>query len=168
MSLILNLVWFVFGGFVMGLAWWFGAILLGITIVGLPWASAAWRIGSFTFWPFGREAISRRELAGREDAITGVWRLLLNVVWFLLAGWYLVIGHLIAAVLCGITIIGIPFAVQHLKLAGLSLAPVGTEIVPVELADEARRTNAREDLARYRGPEDDPSSGPGGPVRKRG
>lgn len=150
MSLILNLVWFVFGGFIMGLAWWLGAILLAITIIGLPWASAAWRIGSFAFWPFGREAISRRELTGREGAVTGIWRLLLNIVWFLLAGWYLVIGHLIAAVLSAVTIIGIPFAVQHLKLAGLSLAPVGTEIVPVELADEARRANAREGLARYR------------------
>ncbi len=173
MSLILNLIWFVFGGFVMGLAWWFGAILLAITIVGLPWASAAWRIGSFTFWPFGREAISRRELTGREDAITGVWRLLLNVVWFLLAGWYLVIGHVIAAVLCGITIIGIPFAVQHLKLAALSLAPVGTEIVPVELADEARRFNAREGLARYRGAslqpgtENGQTSAPGAPTQSR-
>jgi uncharacterized membrane protein YccF (DUF307 family) len=151
MSLILNLIWFVFGGLVMGLAWWLGAILLAITIVGLPWASAAWRIGSFTFFPFGREAISRRELTGAEDAVTGVWRLLLNVVWFLLAGWYLVIGHIMAAVICGITIIGIPFAVQHLKLAALSLAPVGTEIVPVALAEEARRANAREGLARYRG-----------------
>ncbi|HXZ68903.1 MAG TPA: YccF domain-containing protein [Alphaproteobacteria bacterium] len=150
-SLILNLIWFVFGGCLMGLAWWLGAILLAITIVGLPWASAAWRIGCFTFFPFGREAISKRELEGREAAITGIWRFLLNVVWFLLAGWYLVIGHLAAAILCGITIIGIPFAVQHLKLAGLSLAPVGTEIVPVELADEARRSNARASLARYRG-----------------
>ena len=151
MSLILNLIWFVFGGWLMGLAWWLGAILLALTIVGLPWAAAAWRIGSFTFFPFGREAISRRELTGREDAITGVWRLFLNVLWFLLAGWYLVIGHIVAAVLCGITIIGIPFAVQHLKLAALSFAPVGTEIVPVEMAEEARRANAREGLARYRG-----------------
>jgi len=150
MSLILNLIWFIFGGFIMGFAWLLGAVLLAITIIGLPWASAAWRIGCFAFFPFGREAISKRELTGRENPVTGIWRLLLNIVWFLLAGWYLVIGHVIAAILCAITIVGIPFAVQHLKLAGLSLAPVGTQIVPVELAEEARRVNARESLAHYR------------------
>ena len=173
MSLILNLIWFVFGGWLMGLAWWLGAMLLAITIIGLPWAAAAWRIGCFTFFPFGRAAISKRDLRGEEDAVTGLWRLLLNIVWFLLAGWYLVIGHVVAAVLCGITIIGIPFAIQHLKLAGLSLAPVGTEIVPVELAEEARRANARLDLERHRAAslqadEKDGNSPPGSGAPKNG
>jgi uncharacterized membrane protein YccF (DUF307 family) len=151
MTAILNLIWFVFGGWIVGLAWWFAAILLAITVVGLPWATAAWRIGCFSFFPFGREVIDRSLLQGYQGPVTGAWRLLLNIVWFLLGGWYLALAHLVAALLFGVTIIGLPFAIQHLKLAGLSLAPVGKEIVPVELADEARRADAREHLARLRG-----------------
>lgn len=150
-SLALNFLWFILGGWLMGLGWWLAGILLALTIVGLPWAQAAWRIGSFAFFPFGREAISKRTLTGAEDPVTGTWRLILNVVWFVLGGWYLALGHLISAILFAVTIIGIPFAVQHLKLAGLSLAPVGTEIVPSHLADEARRAYAAAELSRLRG-----------------
>jgi len=147
----LNFVWFILGGWVMGLAWWLGAVLLALTIVGMPWAEGAWRIGCFSFFPFGRAVIDKRELEGREALATGAWRFALNAIWFLLAGWYLAIGHIIAAVLFAITIIGLPFAVQHLKLAGLSLAPVGKEVVSSALAQEARRTYAHGTLAALRG-----------------
>lgn len=150
MSLILNVIWFVFGGWAVGLAWWFAGILLALTIVGMPWASAAWRIGSFSFWPVGREIVDQSLLEGYEEPVTDTWRLFLNIIWFLLAGWYLVIAHVLAAAVFALTLIGIPFAFQHLKLAALSLAPVGKAIVPVELASEARHLDARTRLAKLR------------------
>lgn len=124
MSLIGNIIWFVFGGFVMGLGWWIAALLAAITIIGIPWAIAAFRIGTFSFWPFGRQIVDRPSgTVGAAGAAIG------NLVWALLAGWWLALGHLIAAVLCAVTIIGIPFAFQHLKLAALSFFPFGKEIV---------------------------------------
>jgi uncharacterized membrane protein YccF (DUF307 family) len=124
MRLIGNLIWFVFGGFIMGLAWWASALVAAITIIGIPWAIAAFRIGSFTFWPFGRQIVERR------SGMTGAtFSLFANLVWALLAGWWLALGHLVAAVLCALTIIGIPFAFQHLKLVGLSFFPFGKEII---------------------------------------
>jgi uncharacterized membrane protein YccF (DUF307 family) len=150
MSAALNFLWFILGGWLMGLAWWFAAILLALTIVGLPWAAAAWRIGSFSFFPFGRTIIEKSTLEGYSEPVTGLLRLILNVVWFVLAGWYLALGHLALAFCLGVTIIGIPFAIQHLKLAGLSLAPVGTEIVRVEVADAARRMQAEASVAKLR------------------
>ncbi len=124
MSLIGNIIWFVFGGFVMGLGWWFAALLAAITIIGIPWAIAAFRIGAFSFWPFGRQIVDRPSgSVGAAGAAVG------NLVWALLAGWWLALGHLIAAVMCAVTIIGIPFAWQHLKLAMLSFFPFGKEII---------------------------------------
>lgn len=151
MTLALNLIWFVLGGWLAGLLWWLAAILLALTIVGLPWSAAAWRIGSFSFAPFGRAAVYQADLYGRENPMEGVWRILLNILWFALGGWYLALSHIAAAIVFAITIIGLPFAVQHLKLAGLSLFPVGTEIVPWELADESRRVRAAAQLERLRG-----------------
>ena len=87
-------------------------------------------MGSFSLWPFGQEAINRRELSGRGDLGTGPLGLLGNVLWFVVAGWWLAIGHLSSAVACFITIIGIPFGVQHIKLALIALAPVGMTVVP--------------------------------------
>ncbi len=124
MRLIGNIIWFVLGGFIMGLAWWFAALLAAVTIIGIPWAIAAFRIGSFSFWPFGREIVERRSgPVGAAGAALG------NLIWALLAGWWLALGHLVSAMLCAVTIIGIPFAFQHLKLAVLSFFPFGKEIV---------------------------------------
>jgi uncharacterized membrane protein YccF (DUF307 family) len=127
---LLNLLWFVLGGLVMGLGWWLAGLVCAITIVGLPWARSCFVIGSFSFWPFGQEAVSRRDLTGRPDLGTGPLGLLGNVVWFLLAGWWLAIGHLTSALACFVTIIGIPFGLQHIKLALIALAPVGLTVVP--------------------------------------
>ena len=126
MTLILNVLWFIFGGFVSGLLWLMTAVLLAVTIVGLPWAAAAWRLGLYAFAPFGRTAIPRTGLYAGRGGVDVV----LNVIWVVLAGWWLALHHLILGALQAVTLIGIPFAVQHFKLAGLSLAPVGTEIVP--------------------------------------
>ena len=126
MRFIGNIIWFVLGGFVMGIAWWFAALMAAITIIGIPWAIAAFRIGTFSFWPFGRQIVERE-----SGAVVAVGAALGNLVWALLAGWWLALGHLVSAVLCAITIIGIPFALQHLKLAGLSFFPFGKQIVTI-------------------------------------
>ena len=133
MTLLLNLLWFVLGGLWMGLAWLLAGVIMIVTIIGIPWAGAAFSIASFSFWPFGRMAVDRRSLTGREDLGTGPLGFLGNIVWFVLAGWWLAIGHLAHAILLALTIIGIPFALQHLKLAMLAIAPIGQEIVPVDM-----------------------------------
>ena len=129
MSFIGNLLWFVLGGFLMGLGWWFAGLLCAITIVGLPWAKACFVIGQFAFLPFGKEAVSREVMTGANDIGTGVLGTIGNVIWFVVAGIWLGIGHIASALCCFITIIGIPFGIQHLKLAALTLAPVGKTIV---------------------------------------
>jgi len=130
MTLILNILWFIFGGFLAGLAWLLAGIVMVITIVGIPWARAAFTIASFSFWPFGRVAVDRRFLTGRSDIGTGPLGVIGNVLWFLIAGVWLALGHLALAVSLGVTIIGLPFAFQHVKLAILAAAPIGQEIVP--------------------------------------
>ena len=103
----------------------------GVQAPGIPWARACFVIGTFSFWPFGQEAVSRRELTGQNDCGTGPLGLIGNVIWFVVAGWWLAIGHLTSAVACFITIIGIPFGIQHIKLALIALAPIGLQVVPL-------------------------------------
>jgi uncharacterized membrane protein YccF (DUF307 family) len=129
MALILNILWFIFGGFISGLAWLLAGLLLAITIVGLPWSMAAWRIAGFSFAPFGRHVVPRHVLTGRGDLGTGPLGFLMNVIWVVLAGWWLALHHVVLAVGLAVTIIGIPFALQHLKLALISFAPIGQEVV---------------------------------------
>jgi uncharacterized membrane protein YccF (DUF307 family) len=129
MRLLLNILWFILGGWLSGTLWILAGILLAITIVGLPWTSAAFRIASFTYWPFGRQVISRAELNRRGDLGTGPLGLVLNIIWFLVAGLWLAIHHVVLGIGLCVTIIGIPFGLQHLKLAIISLAPVGKAVV---------------------------------------
>ncbi|WP_461516727.1 YccF domain-containing protein [Porticoccus sp.] len=124
-----NILWFILGGLVMGLAWWLIGLVAFITIIGIPWGRACFVIGQFTFLPFGREAVDRKLITGRDDLGTGALGLLGNIIWFILAGFWLAIGHITMALALCLTIIGIPFALQHLKLALLTLAPVGKVIV---------------------------------------
>lgn len=142
MRTILNFLWFILGGLFMGIGWWLVGILCFISIIGIPWGKASFVIASFCFFPFGRTAISRRELTGQTDLGTGPLGFVGNVIWFLLAGLWLAIGHVGSAIACAVTIIGIPFAIQHLKLAGIALAPIGLTIVENEVADAARRHSA--------------------------
>lgn len=116
----------------MAAGWLVAAVVLAITIVGLPWARSALNIAFYTLLPFGHRVVSRSELTGREDLGTGPLGLLGNVLWFVLAGWWLAIGHLFVAAGFAITIIGLPFAWAHLKLAGIALWPVGRAVVPVD------------------------------------
>jgi uncharacterized membrane protein YccF (DUF307 family) len=129
-TLLLNILWFIFGGFVGGLAWMLGAVILAVTIVGLPWSAAAFRIGVFAFAPFGSRVVDRRLYTGRDDLGTGGMGLVLNVVWFVFAGWYIALAHVAVGVAQCLTIIGIPFGFQHFKLALIALAPVGKSVVP--------------------------------------
>lgn len=128
-SIIGNVLWFVLGGAVMGLAWWLAGLLALVSIVGIPWARACFVIGQFTFFPFGREAVSRSAVSGRGDIGTGPLGLLGNVIWFLFLGVWLALGHILAALANFVTIIGIPFGIQHLKLAVIAMAPIGMTIV---------------------------------------
>ncbi|HWO17201.1 MAG TPA: YccF domain-containing protein [Kofleriaceae bacterium] len=143
MRAIANLIWFVLGGFWLGIGWWLAGLLMLISLVGIPWARSCFVLGTFCFFPFGQEAIDRRELNGKGDLGTGTLGFLGNVIWFVLAGLWLAIGHVVSAFANACTIIGIPFAIQHLKLAGCALAPIGKTVVPKEVAAEARRRNAR-------------------------
>ena len=112
--LILNILWFILGGWLSGLLWLLGGAILALTVVGLPYTMAAWRIAGFSFWPFGKEVVSRESL-GMSDAGTG--------------GLGVVLSHLIIAVAEFVSIIGIPFALKDLQLAILALAPVGKTVV---------------------------------------
>ena len=131
MTLLLNILWFVFGGFITGLAWLLGAFLLAITIVGLPWAGAAWRIGMFAFAPFGKQVVERQFVTGRHDPGTGALGLVMNIVWLILGAWHIVLANVVIGAAQCLTIIGIPFALQHFKLAFIALAPVGKTVVRV-------------------------------------
>jgi uncharacterized membrane protein YccF (DUF307 family) len=132
MSVLLNLLWIVFGGWWMAAGWMLAAIIMALTIVGLPWTRAAFNIALYALLPFGYRAVSRAEYTGRTDLGTGPLGALGNLLWLVLAGWWLALGHLLTAIALAITIIGLPFAWAHLKLAGLALWPIGKMIVPVE------------------------------------
>jgi uncharacterized membrane protein YccF (DUF307 family) len=131
-SFLLNLLWIVFGGLWMAIAWVFAAVIMAITIIGLPWTRAAFNIAAYTFLPFGKTTVSRAAYTGREDLSTGPIGTLGNIIWLIFAGWWLALGHLAFALGLAITIIGLPFAWAHLKLAGLALWPIGKIIVPIE------------------------------------
>src|ERR1700688_5011742 len=111
------------------------AVIMAITIIGLPWAKAAFNIAAYTLLPFGQRAVRRDSLTGEADIGTGLLGLIGNLIWLVLAGWWLALGHLVTAIALAVTIIGIPFAWAHLKLAGLALWPIGKMVVPVEEAD---------------------------------
>ena len=138
MSLLLNLLWILFGGLWMAVGWLVAAVIMAITIIGLPWARAAFNIAIYTLLPFGQIAVSRADYTGRGDLGTGPVGTLGNLIWFILAGWWLALGDLLFALGHAITIIGLPFAWAHLKLAGLALWPIGKMIVPLEDARRGR------------------------------
>lgn len=127
--LILNILWFIFGGWLTGLLWLLGGLLLAITIIGLPYTGAAWRLAGFAFWPFGKEVVSRDLVSGRGDLGTGPVGCLLNILWFVLGGWYIGLSHLLIAVAEFVSIIGIPFALKDLQLAMAAVAPIGKTVV---------------------------------------
>jgi uncharacterized membrane protein YccF (DUF307 family) len=146
-----NILWFFPLGLLSGISWYLAGLFLCLTIVGIPWARSCFSIGSFSFRPFGRDVISRKGLSGKDDLGTGALGILGNIIWFLVAGWWLALIHLSAAIICAVTIIGIPFAIQHLKLAAISLSPIGKTVVKKHLAEAARMSAAHEELKKIRG-----------------
>lgn len=119
LKIVGNIVWLVLGGIELAIAYAIAGVVMMILIITIPWGIGAFRLASYTLWPFGRKA-ARNPSAGS---------LLGNVIWIVLAGWLLALGHLLAALACAITIIGIPFAVVHWRLAGLAFRPLGVDIV---------------------------------------
>lgn len=119
MSIIGNIIWLLFGGIVLAIVWMLAGLLLCITVVFIPFGYQCFKIAGFVLWPFGRDV---------EIGNFGVGGLLLNILWLLLFGWELAIAHLVIGVLFCITIIGIPFGLQHFKFARLALLPFGARI----------------------------------------
>lgn len=136
MRLLGNIIWFVFAGFWLFIAYAFAALLCFLFIVTIPFGVAALRIAFFGVWPFGRAVV--------PQATKGVGSTLGNVLWFVLGGWWLALAHLITGVLLCLTIIGIPLALANFKLINVSLRPFGREIVSV---DEAQRRGAQNAIA---------------------
>ena len=126
MRLILNVIWFVLAGFWMAIGYALAALICFILIVTIPFGLAALRIGVFALWPFGKTVIRRAD-AGAPSAVG-------NVIWFVLCGWWLGLGHLVTGVLLCLTLIGIPLGLANFKLIPVSLLPFGREIVPIEEA----------------------------------
>lgn len=121
MRVILNLLWLVLSGIWLFLGYLVAGVLCCITIVGIPFGVASFRIGAYALWPFGRDLVRRRS-AGAPSAIG-------NVLWFVLAGWWLALGHAITGLLLCLTVIGLPLGVANFKMMAVALMPLGQEIV---------------------------------------
>ena len=126
MRILLNLIWLVFGGLVLAFGYAVVALVMFVLIITIPFGIAAARIALFCLWPFGRTIVRR------PDA--GAGSLIGNVIWFILAGWWLALGHIVTGVLMCLTIIGIPLGLANFKLIPVSLTPFGRDIVDIEQA----------------------------------
>jgi uncharacterized membrane protein YccF (DUF307 family) len=124
--LLLNILWFVLAGLWMAIAYLIAAVICFILIITIPFGLASLRIAAFALWPFGRTVV-RRPTAGAGSTIG-------NVIWLVLCGWWLALGHLVTGVLLCCTIIGIPFGIANFKLIPVSLLPLGRDIVTTEQA----------------------------------
>ncbi|MGV3733522.1 MAG: YccF domain-containing protein [Microcella sp.] len=121
MRTLLNIIWLVLSGFWLFLGYAIAALVMFILIVTIPWGIAAWRIGVYSLWPFGKTVVDKPN--------AGVWSVLGNIIWVILAGWWLAIAHVTSAIALAITIIGIPFAWANLKMVPVALLPLGKDIV---------------------------------------
>jgi uncharacterized membrane protein YccF (DUF307 family) len=127
MRLIGNVLWFVLAGLWLAIGYLAAALVMFILIITIPFALQAVKLSMFALWPFGRTVVKRPD-AGAPSLIG-------NILWLVLAGWWLAIGHLVTGILLCITIIGIPLGLGNFKLIPISLWPFGREIVPIEQAD---------------------------------
>ena len=122
MNLIGNLIWLIFGGLAAALGYIFGGFVLCLTVVGIPFGMQCFKLASLVLWPFGRRVVS-------TGSSMGCLSLLCNIIWLIFGGLYTALVHRVFAFLLTITIIGIPFARQHLKLVELSLMPFGKQVI---------------------------------------
>jgi uncharacterized membrane protein YccF (DUF307 family) len=125
MKTILNLIWFIFGGFVLAVGYFLAGLVCCALIITIPWGIASFRIASYALWPFGRTVVDRRGRVGAASTLG-------NVIWLLVAGIWIAIGHVATAIAMASTIIGIPLAIANIKLIPVSLMPLGKEIVPTD------------------------------------
>lgn len=125
LRLIGNILWLVLGGLQAAVAYFVAGLVCFLLIVTIPFGVQAFKLGLYTLWPFGTELVG-----STTNPASGLVAVLGNLVWLVLFGWWLALIHLVAAVLHAVTIIGIPFAVAHLKLLRASLAPFGYQVVP--------------------------------------
>lgn len=128
-SLFMNILWLVLGGWSTALSWFGASILMFISIIGIPWARAAFNIALLNLWPFGSQVMQRNSNGQDLDIGAGPLGFIGNLIWIVVAGWWLALVHLFWGVFLCITIIGIPFGLQHFKLAGISFMPIGKKIV---------------------------------------
>jgi len=120
-----NLLWLVFaGGIPLCVTYLLAGAFLAVTVVGFPFAVATWRLGMYALLPFNREVVVRRDGLG-----SGVLGVVFNLLWLVVFGWWLALTHLVCAIGCAVTIVGIPFAIAHWRLAGLALWPFGREVL---------------------------------------
>jgi uncharacterized membrane protein YccF (DUF307 family) len=124
MRAILNIIWLVFCGIWMSIAYFFAGLVCFILIITIPFGIASWRIANYVLWPFGR-TIDRRETAGVASLIG-------NIIWIILFGWWLAIGHLAFGIAMCVTIIGIPLGLASFKIIPITLFPLGVRIVPTD------------------------------------
>ena len=136
MRLILNVIWFIFGGLWLAIGYAFAALICFVLIITIPFGIAALRIAIFALWPFGKTVVKRAD--------AGVGAGIGNVIWLILCGWWLALGHVITGVLQCLTIIGIPLGLANFKLIPISLLPLGRDVVSVE---EARSMNVEHAVA---------------------
>ena len=122
MRLILNLIWLILCGLWLAILYFLAGIIAFILIITIPFGIAAWRIANYALWPFGRSIVRRPR--------AGIGSLIGNIIWIILLGWELALGHLISGVLLCLTIIGIPLGLANFKLIPISLLPLGVQIVP--------------------------------------
>ena len=118
---LLNIIWFVFSGFWLWLAYMLAGIICCILIVTIPWGIASFRMANYAAWPFGREVI--------EKPSSGVWSFLGNVIWVIAAGWWLALAHIVTGLALCVTIIGIPMGIANFKLIPVTVMPLGKQIV---------------------------------------
>ena len=128
MKTLLNVIWLVLAGFWLAIAYAVAAVLLAITIIGLPFAKQSLKLARYALWPFGRALVVSPT---RHETLSAIG----NVLWFVLAGWWLAIGHLVTGVFMCLTIVGIPLGLANFKLIPVSLTPFGREIVDLEEAE---------------------------------
>jgi uncharacterized membrane protein YccF (DUF307 family) len=128
MRLILNIIWLIFGGLWLALGYFLAGIICFVLIITIPFGFAAFRIGVYALWPFGQTVVDKP--GPRPGALVG------NVIWVIVAGVWLAIGHIVSAVAMAVTIIGIPLALANLKLIPVSLFPLGKDIVPVDAQND--------------------------------
>jgi uncharacterized membrane protein YccF (DUF307 family) len=129
MRVLLNLIWLIFGGLWLALGYALAGIICFILIITIPFGVASFRMANYALWPFGRSLVPK-PTAGVLSAIG-------NVIWFIVAGWWLALGHLVTAIAQAITIIGIPLAVANVKLIPVALFPLGHRIVENRAAERA-------------------------------